>query len=118
MKKFRILWLVCSLFVLCACEDKEKILLLTVASEKGSCFVVGEFPCYIVKFNKNDNWTTITESIKGFDYEPGYEYVIKVREKHIKNPPEDYLGEYFLIDVISKEKKDSENLPPKPDWSS
>lgn len=116
MKNYRIFWLLCLSLTLMACDKKEKEFILTVASEKGSCFVVGEFSCYIVKYDKSDTWTTITESIPGFDYEPGYEYVIEVKERHIKNEPEDYLGEYILMNVISKTKKQSENLPPKPDW--
>ena len=54
--------------------------------------------------------------ITGFDYEPGHEYVVKVKEKIVKNPPVDYQGEYTVLELISKEKKNSENLPPKPDW--
>lgn len=82
-----------------------------VASEKGECYVVGEFSCYIVKIGNTGNWTTISESIRGFDYEPGYEYVLRVAKVNRKNPPQDYLGEYILRQVVSKVRKNSEGLP-------
>lgn len=115
MKKYRFLWLLCSLFVLCACGDKEKEYILTVASER---YMLSDgYPCFIVKFDKSEKWTIIGKMITGFDYEPGHEYVLKVKEKIVKNPPVDYQGAYTVLELISKEKKNSENLPPKPDWA-
>ena len=43
--------------------------------------------------------------IEGFDYEEGFEYVLKVRKYHIANPPADgsSIG-YSLIKIKSKVK--------------
>jgi len=60
----------------------------------------------------NNRWQIITETISGFSYEKGYEYILKVKSTKIKNPPMDISNiRYTLIEVISKVKKDSENLP-------
>lgn len=92
-------------------EDIGNEITLTVASQKGTCNIVGEYSCYIVKYDGSSTWTTIPESIKGFDYQPGYEYVIRVSKKKVNNPPQDYTGEYILHEVISKVQKDSDGLP-------
>lgn len=113
MKNYRIFWLLCLSLTLMACDKKEKEFILTVASER---YVLGETPCYIVKFDKSDKWTIIGEAISGLDYEPGNEYVVSVKKEYIKNPPQDYLGAYIVQNILSKTKKQSENLPPKPDW--
>lgn len=54
------------------------------------------------------------DSIEGFEYEQGYEYVIEVKIEHKENPPADGSNlKYSLIRVISKTKKNSEGLPSK-----
>lgn len=45
------------------------------------------------------------DSIRGFDYEPGYIYDLIVKRKEIANPPQDGSAfEYELIKIVSKEK--------------
>lgn len=115
MKIFKLLSLFAVLLFGCDKDDQEMI--LVVASEKGTCHTIGDFSCYVVKDKGSDIWRYMPESISGFEYETGYEYTIKVSVHNIKNPPQDASSkEYTLIEIISKEKKDSENLPPKPDW--
>ncbi len=115
-KKLFLLLFACLLFFSCEKDNIGHVTTLTVASEQGTGLVVGLFPCYIVKYEGSDKWTTMTEYIKGFDYEPGYEYVIKVVKEELRNPPQDHLGSYQLIKIISKVKKNSENLPPPAPW--
>lgn len=74
---------------------------------------------YAVKIGTSQEWTSFW-GIQDFEYEAGYEYVIKISETAYL----DYrLGdpawtEYKLINIASKEKKDSEGLPEHliPDW--
>ena len=106
----------------CSNEDEEgkkvtdyKELVLTVASKKvpgvldGNKFVS---EVYAVKKEQTDEWI-VYGSISGFEYEKGYEYKIKVSETTYL----DYsMGdpawtERDLLEVISKEQKDSEGLP-------
>ena len=45
------------------------------------------------------------DSIIGFDYEPGYIYMLRLKRKKIANPPQDGSSyEYELISIVSKEK--------------
>lgn len=97
---------------------------LTVASEKvrgltfsgGSNFVT---EVYAIKREDSDEWEAFGH-IDGFSYESGYEYQIRISQT-------DYLdyrmgepawSEYSLLEVLSKEKKNTEGLPRDfiPDW--
>ena len=67
-------------------------------------------------------WEAFGHSIGGFEYESGYEYRIRISES-------DYLDytmatpawtEYDLLEILSKEKKNSDGLPEHfiPEWFS
>lgn len=90
---------------------------LTVASKKvlGMIFSGGNNyfrEVYAVKKNDTQDWELFS-SIQDFDYEEGYEYHIKISETtyldYRKGDPS--WTEYKLLEVISKEKHDSEGLP-------
>ena len=74
---------------------------------------------YAVKKDNSNEWEAHGDIAK-FEYEEGYEYLIRIS----KTSYLDYsMGdpawtEYELLEVISKEHKDSENLPPHfiPNW--
>lgn len=70
---------------------------------------------YIVKRSRDADWDYLWDPIEGFEYEIGYEYEIEAKFKSYENKElQDVgLGYYELIQVISKEKKESigiENL--------
>ena len=102
-----------SLFLLmasCGGGDTSKY---TVASQNADCIGVGRQKCLLVKKGNAKEWEYFYSNIEGFDYEPGYEYVIEVRETTEENvPADDSSIRYTLVKVISKTEKTSENLPP------
>ncbi|REC64680.1 hypothetical protein DRF59_19890 [Chryseobacterium flavum] len=62
--------------------------------------------CMQVKENASDSWTNFYSTIEGFTYEPGYEYVLKVKTEKIENPPADASSiKYILTEQVSKTKK-------------
>lgn len=67
---------------------------------------------YAVKKNNAQDWESFS-SIQDFNYEEGYEYHIKISETtyldYRKGDPS--WTEYKLLELISKEKHDSEGLP-------
>lgn len=64
---------------------------------------------YIESEDKPESWFSIL-TIKDFDYEEDYMYVIKVEEKKIKNPIQDQPEKsYKFLQLISKTKV-SDNL--------
>ena len=74
---------------------------------------------YAVRYAGEDDWKMLA-SIEGFEYERGYEYILRISRT-------DYLDysmgepawtEYALIEEVSKEVKESENVPDNfiPEW--
>lgn len=120
-----ILMLFLFIFVFISCDKEEegrkvtdyKEYVLTVASEKVPGVLWSDgfnylSEVYAVKKESSDEWSAFGK-IDGFEFEKGYEYQIKIGETSYL----DYsMGtpawtECELLEVISKDKKDSENLP-------
>ncbi|APZ45780.1 hypothetical protein BW723_05485 [Polaribacter reichenbachii] len=113
MKK--IVYLICLSICILSCEDNNLITpekTLIVASKKIDCIGVDNQKCLLIKETETENWQYFYSSIIGFNYDEGFEYVIKVSERRIENPPQDGSSiETTLIEVVSKTEKTSENLP-------
>ncbi len=83
-----------------------------VASKKLPYQGVGEQMCLMVRSSWETVWTPLFTEIEGFNYEPGYEYHLEVKRTTIENPPADGSAfRYQLIEVLSKEKKESDLRP-------
>ena len=100
--------LLATLFVGCKKDEKETVVLMTVDAE-----TVWRLPLLSIGFP--DEYMQVKEvisdevshmyfsQIEGFNYEKGFEYLIKVKKTKIDNPPMDgYSISYSLIEVISK----------------
>lgn len=84
-----------------------------IASEQANCMGVAPQKCLLMKKSMTDDWEFWYSGIEGFEYERGYEYVIKVRKKEIANPPADRASFVYVLEkIVSKERKESANLPP------
>lgn len=111
----KVLVLVLIYFSLFSCEKNENSLqqkTIIVTSKKVDCegFIPQE--CFLIKEQKEDNWQFLYNQIIGFNYEIGFEYVLLVSKEKIENPPQDSSSIiYTLLEVVSKEKKVSNNLP-------
>lgn len=97
---------------------------LTVASVKlpgivTSCGYAIFTDVYAVKNEQSTDWEA-QGSIGKFEYEEGYEYQIRISKTSYLDyrMGEPTWAEYELLEVISKEPKNSENLPPHfiPNW--
>lgn len=128
-----LLLLLCMIgFVSCLNEDNQegrKVIgyeeyTVTVASTKlqgvlSSCGSSFLSDVYAVKKEDSKEWEQLS-GVQDFDYEVGYEYKILISETNFLdyNMGEPAWTEYKLIKVLSKEKKDSEELPENfiPDW--
>lgn len=112
--------------LLCSCNDRERHYSTTkemlVASQKvytlvgqGSSDILDTV--LIVKYEEDGRmygWTGLVRDLEGFDYEPGYEYRIKVKINHVISPKSHnnpyHLKYYKFLKLISKEKKESEGI--------
>lgn len=100
-----------TLFFLVSCSTTQTSK-YTVASQNADCTGVGPQKCLLVKKGTDPNWEFFYSSIDGFNYEPGYEYVLEVKEEKLENVPADASSiKYALVKEVSKTAKTSENLP-------
>lgn len=77
-----------------------------IASQTVDCTGVAPMKCLQVKEKETDLWENFYSNIEGFTYEPGFEYVLKVKTEKIENPPMDGSSiKYTLIKQVSKTKK-------------
>lgn len=89
---------------------------LTLASKKVPGVLSNESNCvlevYSVKKEQSNEWIPFGY-IGGFEFEKGYEYKIKISETSYLDYEmgQPAWNEYELIEIISKDKKDSENIP-------
>lgn len=87
------------------------------------CVGVSPQRCMQVKNSKDSDYTNFYGSIKGFDFVPGYEYLLTVSKETIPNPPADSSAyEYTMISkdqqtpvpfVMIETPKDFENYGAK-----
>ncbi len=76
-----------------------------IAPYQVHCEGEGIQQCFLVKRKINDQWQNFYSTIEGFDFEPGYSYIIKVKLTAIANPPADGSSMCFeLHEIIQKQK--------------
>ncbi|HEX6036465.1 DUF4377 domain-containing protein [Longimicrobium sp.] len=81
----------------------EQQLTLYVASYTRTCTGTYEMQCLQIRDDSADPWGNFHGEIEGFTYEPGHEYVLRVRVTEIANPPADGSSRrYQLVQVVSK----------------
>ena len=106
MKKISYVISMIAIFALASCSTNKNLATYTISSEKADCYGVMPMKCMLVKEGDAQNWTLFYSNIDGFDYEEGYEYVLKVKKLNVENPPADRSSiKYTLIKVVSKTKK-------------
>ena len=82
---------------------RGEIVTMNVESETQPCTGVGPTDCMVI------NGEYFYSSIEGFEFEPGYEYELKVRKIERENPPADASAyEYRLVKIVSKTAVDTD----------
>lgn len=77
-----------------------------VGPQTADCTGVAPMKCLQIKETPSAAFTNFYSNIEGFTYEPGYEYVLKVKTEKVANPPADGSSvKYILVREISKTKK-------------
>lgn len=98
---------------LASCSPAKDLTTYKVASATTIGYGVAPQVCLLVKEGEASDWELFYSQIEGFDYQPGYEYVLQVQKTPVANPPADGSSiRYTLVKVVSKQAKQSEGLPP------
>lgn len=112
MKKLGLLFII-TLILFASCNNPTNVVKMTIASEKRMAMGVAPMEVLLVKEGEVSDWSFFYSNIEGFNYEPGYEYVLEVKKEDVKEPtPADASSiKYILVKEVSKNKKVSENMP-------
>lgn len=87
-------------------EAKGKTEQIIVASTQINCSAITPMKCLLVKMEGDTEWRFMDKGIEGFEYEPGYEYIIEAQRHYRENPAADQSTIYYsLMRILSKEKK-------------
>lgn len=118
MKNLKLLFAALFSLIIMSCATKadapkDNTERLEINSELIDCMGVAPMKCMQVKYldrtgEDKDSWNTLYGGIEGFDFEPGYVYILEV-EKEVLDPktvPADAPSiRYKLVKVVSKEAK-------------
>lgn len=115
----RLLGIVVAGTVLAACAStSQNQVLLKVASAQVDCIGVAPQKCLLVQEVEdvqtvvNPDWAFFYSNIEGFDYEPGYEYILRIDKAHRDQVAADQSSIiYRLVDVVDKKATTSSNMP-------
>lgn len=96
-------------FFLWAANSQAATIRMTIKEEQADCTGVAPQKCFQVKYKNSKDWEFFYSSIEGFEYMPGYRYVIDVKRTKRKNVPADASAyTYKLKRIVKKEKMTSE----------
>lgn len=86
-----------------ATSPDERIYTLEIAPARVACTGLIPQQCLQVRERPDEPFTLFYDSIRGFTYEPGFTYRIRVGERRIANPPADGSSlAYRLVALLSK----------------
>ena len=82
---------------------ESSIVTLYVAPKLVNCVGVVPRKCMLVREAGEQNYTYFYDTIEGFDYQPGYNYKLRVRKTRIENPPMDASSiQWTLVEQLEK----------------
>lgn len=95
-------------------DTDEMIETLIIGPYTETCQGFIEQQCYLEFNEERQKWEFFYENIKGFDFEPGYIYTLKVRLEDRGTEIQD-VGRYayHLVEIISKEEASVDEKPPR-----
>lgn len=79
-------------------EGRE--LILNVAGQRAPCTGVAPMLCLQVRTQPGAAWQLHYGEIEGFDWQSGTEYVIRVRETPVANPPADGSSLRWVLEEV------------------
>ncbi|MEE1885484.1 DUF4377 domain-containing protein [Pedobacter flavus] len=82
-----------------------------VNSEKKECVSLVPQLCLQVKYKSSTEWQNFYGPIEGFNFEPGNEYLIKIKTIDVKNPPADGSTKRYVLKRIIKKTKKNIDIP-------
>ena len=94
--------------------SQDNIEILVIGPYRTTCFGAFEQECYLEYNEESERWGFFYEGIRGFEFEPGFIYRLKVSLHERPEGIQD-VGryEYRLVEVLSKEEASVDERPPR-----
>lgn len=96
-------------FILTACDavkvnfNQQHSEIWWIAAQTRTCYGVIERQCLMVKKQADEQWHNFYDQIEDFNYQPGYEYRLRIAVTPIDNPMADGSDRrYTLLDILEK----------------
>ena len=78
-------------------------IIVNVAGQRAPCTGVAPMLCLQVRTQPGAAWQLHYSDIEGFDWQSGTEYVIRVREEAVANPPADAPSKrWVLLEILEQ----------------
>lgn len=85
--------------------SKSEVIKMVIKEDLATCTGVAPMTCMQVKYKGSKNWELFYSQISGFNYKPGYRYVLLVNRIKKKNVPADASAyEYKLKRIVKRTK--------------
>jgi heat shock protein HslJ len=103
--KRKLILTILMLFGLSVYANAADVIRLVVKEDRASCTGVAPQTCFQVKYKNSKSWELFYSNILGFNYKPGYRYVLLVtRTKRANVPADASIYTYKLKKVLKKQK--------------
>lgn len=101
----------------------QNLVTIQVGPEMVDCVGVAPQQCLLVKAPEDEEYSLFYDTIEGFEFEPGFEYVLVVNIENVEDAPADAPARTVtLVEVVHKlpveggTESGIEPLPPNPLW--
>jgi hypothetical protein len=93
-------------------QTGSNVVIWEIGPEQVPCTGVAPQQCLRVRELPDGEWQLFYDTIAGFEYEPGFTYVVEVAVTPVANPPADASSlAYTLVRVLEKEPVGPTNSP-------
>ena len=98
----KILYLFCLLSLFACASKKKQQQSLWINSSTVNCTGVAPKDCLQIKWKKDGDWEAFYDEIKGFSYQPGYQYelVVEIDPLPIASVPADAASKKYTLHRI------------------
>ncbi|MBW8366766.1 MAG: DUF4377 domain-containing protein [Arenimonas sp.] len=86
--------------VVAPAQGEEREIIVNVAGQRAPCTGVAPTLCLQVRTQPGAAWTLHHGDIEGFTWQSGTEYVIRVREVTVANPPADAPSRRWVLQEV------------------
>lgn len=91
--------------------DQPEEITMYVGPEMVNCEGEARVACLQVKFEEGAEWELFYDNIEGFEFEPGFEYELRVNKITVEDPPADGSSiRYELVEIVGQSETETAGI--------